>query len=408
MKTFWGWAKEFDPIMIGTALILSVIGVILIYSSQFTAGSGTSNTLYLKQILWLGIALVAFVLAVSIPLRMHEVFAYVYLLAIWGILALLVVVGRDSGATRWIVLGPAYLQPSELAKFAIIAALARYLAYGKRRILHPRTLACVFISVAITAALVLKQPDLGTSLVFWVVAVAMLFWAGANPGALFLILSPALSLILAYNWIAWIVFFAGILVLLHFLRPNIWAAFTVVLANVSFGVITPIIWNRLLDYQKQRILTFLNPGTDPTGAGYQIIQSKVAIGSGGLLGKGFLDGTQSRLEFLPARHTDFIFSVAGEEFGLLGGLIIIGLFGLVMWRIVANGALARNRFNRYLAGGILAVIGFQMAINIGMTLGLAPVTGLPLPFISYGGSSLVGFWLMIGLMANIRRHWQEY
>ncbi len=408
MKAVWAWAKEYDPIMIGTALLLSVIGIILIYSSQFTAGGAGSNSLYVKQILWLGVALVGFILAAAIPLRTHEVFAYVYLLAIWGILALLIVLGRGGGASRWIVLGPAYLQPSELAKFALIAALARYLAYGKRRVLHMRTLATVFVGVAITAALVLKQPDLGTSLVFWVVLVAMLFWAGANPGALFLILSPALSLILAYDWIAWIAFFACILVLLHFLRPNIWAAFWVVLANVAFGVITPLIWNRLLDYQKQRILTFLNPGTDPTGAGYQIIQSKVAIGSGGLFGKGFLQGTQSRLEFLPARHTDFIFSVAGEEFGLIGGLVIIGLFVLLMWRIIANGALARNRFNRFLAGGILAVIGFQMAINIGMTLGLAPVTGLPLPFISYGGSSLVSFWLMIGLVANIRRHWQEY
>jgi len=409
MKQFWRWAKEYDPVMVGATLVLSVAGILLVYSSQHNAAGEYLRGFYLKQVIWLGVALAGFYIAVVVSLRVHEVFAYVYLLIICGALLLLIILGRqDGGAARWVLLGPAYIQPSELAKLAIIVSLARYLAYTKRSVLSARTLLGVLMLVGITAALVLRQPDLGTSLVFWAVAVVMLFWAGASSLVLFLILSPALSLILAFNWISWIVFFIIVLAALHYLRPSLWAAVGVIVANLAFGIVTPIIWHRLLDYQQKRILTFLDPGTDPTGAGYQIIQSKVAIGSGGMLGKGFLQGTQSRLDFLPARHTDFIFSVAGEEFGLLGGVLIIGLFVLIMWRIVSIGYMSRNRFNRFLAGGILAVMGFQMLVNIAMTLGLAPVTGLPLPFVSYGGSSLVVFWIMIGLMANVRRHWQEY
>ena len=409
MKQFWQWVKEHDALMIGSALGLSITGILLIYSSHHSATGGYYQDFYLKQIIWLGMAFAAFYLAVTIPLRVHEVFAYVYLLVICGALLFLIMMGHQiAGAARWIFLGPAYIQPSELAKIAVIISLARYLAYSKRAVLSVRTLLGVLALVGTTAALVLKQPDLGTSLVFWAVAVTMLFWAGAPPLTLFLILSPVLSLILAFHWISWIVFFILVLVILHHHRPSLWAAGSVIVANLAFGIITPIIWKGLLDYQKKRILTFLDPGTDSMGAGYQIIQSKVAIGSGGIFGKGFLQGTQSRLDFLPARHTDFIFSVAGEEFGLLGGLFIIGLFVLLMWRIATIGFVTRNRFNRFLACGVLATIGFQMLINIGMTTGLAPVTGLPLPLVSYGGSSLVVFWIMIGLVANIHRHWQEY
>lgn len=409
MKLFWRWAREYDPILIVSALSLSIIGILLIYSSQHTAAGEYARGYYMRQITWLSLALAAFVVAAWVPLRMHEVFAYIYLVAIWGILILLIVVGgKGSGAARWVYVGPAYIQPSELAKLAVLFALSRYLAYTKRPILSARTLLGLLMLVGITAALVLKQPDLGTSLVFWVVVVVMLFWAGASPLVLFLIISPVIGMVLAFHWMSWIVFFSLVLLALYRLRPNLWASVGVVAANLAFGIITPLTWNRLLDYQKKRILTFLDPGTDPAGAGYQLIQSKVAIGSGGVFGKGFLEGTQSRLDFLPARHTDFIFSVAGEEFGLIGGLVIICLFTLLMWRIISIGFMPRNRFNRFLAGGILTVIGFQMLVNTGMALGLMPVTGLPLPFVSYGGSSLVIFWVMIGLLVNIRRHWQEY
>ena len=180
------------------------------------------------------------------------------------------------------------------------------------------------------------------------------------------------------------------------------------MANLIFGVVTPIIWGRLAEYQKLRILTFLNPEQDPRGAGYQIIQSKIAIGSGGIFGKGFLNGSQSRLDFIPERHTDFIFSVLGEEFGLWGAMIVLGLFGFLLVRSIQIARRCRSRFASHIVMGAAAILMFQMLVNIGMTLGFMPVTGLPLPFVSYGGTSLVLAWVLIGLIVNADYHWQEY
>lgn len=178
--------------------------------------------------------------------------------------------------------------------------------------------------------------------------------------------------------------------------------------NLLFGIITPIVWNHLLPYQRMRILIFLDPGADPRGAGYQIIQSKVAIGSGGFWGKGFLNGTQTGLHFLPAKHTDFIFSVCGEEFGFWGSFIVLTLFVIFLWHAIGIGYRARNRFGRFLAVGAAGIVGFQLLVNAGMTLGVMPVTGIPLPFVSYGGSSLLLFWTLTGLLVNVRRNWLEY
>ena len=409
MRRFWEWAREYEPGTVGAALVLSVIGILLIYSAQHNAASEYFRNLYLRQSLWLLLAGVGFTAATLIPLRLCEAFAYVFLAVVWAVLILLILMGQQvAGAARWVMLGPANIQPSEVAKLALILAVSRYLTYLKRPLLSARTILVVLAVVGVTSALVLKQPDLGTSLVFWATAVAVLFWAGVPPLVLFLIFSPVLSLILAFHWLIWIVFFLVVLAVLHYTHPNLWSAVGVVTANLAFGIITPIVWSHLHNYQQKRILVFLDPGTDPAGAGYQIIQSKVAIGSGGLLGRGFLRGTQSGLEFLPARHTDFVFSVGAEEFGLLGGIVIVALFALLLWRVTSIGFAARNKFSRFLAGGILSVVGFQMLVNIGMAVGLMPVSGLPLPFVSYGGSSLFLFWTMIGLIVNIHRHRHEY
>ena len=176
----------------------------------------------------------------------------------------------------------------------------------------------------------------------------------------------------------------------------------------DFGMITPFIWNRLADYQKLRILTFLDPGRDPRGAGYQIIQSKIAIGSGGVIGKGYLDGSQTRLDFLPEPHTDFIFSVLGEEFGLIGTVIVLLLFMYIFYRSIRIAAKCRSKFSSLMVMGAVAIIMFQFLVNIGMTLGFMPVTGLPLPFLSYGGTSLILFWGLIGLIVSADSRWQEY
>ena len=260
----------------------------------------------------------------------------------------------------------------------------------------------------IPMALILKQPDLGTSLVFPVVLLALWFWSGLSLLHLFLILSPLVSLLAASHWLAWAVYFAVLLTILFLLRPGMLFGIVAVVTNLASGIVTPFLWNRLADYQKLRILSFLDPGLDPRGAGYQIIQSKIAIGSGGVLGKGLLAGSQTRLDFLPERHTDFVFSVIGEELGLWGALIVIALFAFILYRAIRIAARCRSRFASYVVFGAASIFLLQLVVNVGMTLGIMPVTGLALPFVSYGGTSLVLSWTIVALLVSADYHWQEY
>lgn len=399
--------RESDPVLIGCATGLTVIGLVLIYAAQYNSPDPVSRDYWLRQATWWGVALVGFVLALKIPLRFHEVFAYVYLGLLGLVLAGLVFLERDVGG-RWISVGPAFLQPSEFGKLAVLFAVSRYLAYLKRPLFGWRPLMTVAVLVGPITLLVLKQPDLGTSLVFMALTLILLYWGGVPPLVLFFIVSPVISLVLAFSVISWVLFAAALLVILVRARLRLFVSIGVVMINLLFGIITPIVWNHLLPYQRMRILIFLDPGADPRGAGYQIIQSKVAIGSGGFWGKGFLNGTQTGLHFLPAKHTDFIFSVCGEEFGFWGSFIVLTLFVIFLWHAIGIGYRARNRFGRFLAVGAAGIVGFQLLVNAGMTLGVMPVTGIPLPFVSYGGSSLLLFWTLTGLLVNVRRNWLEY
>ncbi|MFQ6033100.1 MAG: rod shape-determining protein RodA, partial [Candidatus Zixiibacteriota bacterium] len=326
-----------------------------------------------------------------------------------GTLLLILMLGSSKmGAVRWFSLGGLNIQPSEFAKIATIFALARYLAYSKCSIYNFRWLAVVLAITLLPALLILRQPDLGTSLVFLAILICMLFWAGVPIFYLFLIVSPFISLLCASHWLAWALFFLLLIFLLYRLRLNFLFSVGFLLCNLAFGMITPLVWNRLHDYQKDRIIVFLDPGKDPQGAGYQIIQSKIAVGSGGLLGKGYLEGTQTKLAFLPHQHTDFVFSVLGEEFGFLGTLVLLGLFGFLIIKGIIIAQRTRNAFASNVALGITSILAFQMLVNIGMTLGFLPVTGLPLPFVSYGGSSMVLSWILVGLLLAIHHRWYEY
>jgi rod shape determining protein RodA len=265
----------------------------------------------------------------------------------------------------------------------------------------------VFFALA-PMLLVLKQPDLGTSSTFLIILLSLLFWSGLSIYFLVLLVSPILSLILAFHWLSWGIFFGALLTVILRSRPGRWLGTFVVMLNLSVGIVTPIVWNNLHDYQKDRIFSFLDPNKDKLGSGYQLIQSKVAIGSGGLLGKGYLNSSQARLEFLPMQHTDFIYSVLGEEFGLAGCSFVLALLSIMVYRGVRISLKARNNFAGFLAWGISAVLAFQSSVNIGMTLGLLPVTGIPLPFVSYGGSAMIVNWAMWGIVLNISANWQEY
>lgn len=401
--------KHLDWKLIGAALILSIIGILLIYSAQYDAATGTSQDYYIKQMLWVCMALFAFIVIIHIPMRMIDFLAYLFYALGLVLLMLVFFIGHSKyGAARWFSLGPINVTPSDIAKIALLVALSRFLAYTK---LRPQSIQRLLISTLITVipmGMVLVQPDLGTSMVFIALLFSLWFWSGLSPFYIILIISPLFSLLTAFHWLAWVVYLIVLIAFILAFRPGFLSGSLAVTVNLFFGILAPIAWNRLADYQKLRILTFLDPGRDPRGAGYQIIQSKIAVGSGGLIGKGYLEGSQSQLKFLPERHTDFIFSVLGEEFGFVGTLIVVVLFAYIFYRGIMIAARCRSKFASYMAWGAVTILIFQFIVNVGMTIGLMPVTGLPLPLLSYGGTSQILSWALISFLVLADYHWTEY
>jgi len=401
--------REFDWKLIGAVLALSLIGILLILSAQYHADSDYLRSYYERQALWLSLAVMLFAVIVHLPLRLFDFSAYLlYVVALILLVLVLFFGSTKMGALRWFSFGPINLAPSDIAKLALVFALARFFAYTKLGVKSKRRLALSGLMTLIPVMLILKQPDLGTSLVFFIILFVLWFWSGLSPWYLLLIISPLVSLIAAFHWLPWALYIVLLLVFLAIIRPGPVFSIAIMVFNLAFGAVTPFFWGRLADYQKMRILTFLDPGRDPRGAGYQIIQSKIAIGSGGVWGKGYLHGSQARLDFLPERHTDFIFSVLGEELGLWGTILVLVLFGFIFFRSIRIAARCRNRFASYMVMGAVAILFFQFLVNIGLTLGFMPVTGLPLPFVSYGGTSLMLSWVLIALIVNAGYHWQDY
>ncbi len=395
--------------LIFAALLLTLIGVVLIMSAQHNASTEYQQNYYQRQLIWFAIAFFIFSVIVHIPPKLFDLLAYViYGFSILLLILVLFVGSSKMGASRWFSFGPVSFAPSDLAKVAVLFALSRFLAYTKLSVASKRRMAITAFMVAIPFMLILKQPDLGTSLVFIVSLFVLWFWSGLSPMYLLLIISPIISLVTASHWLAWAIYFVLLLIFLFSTRPGLMFGVITVITNLAFGSVMPFLWIKLAEYQKLRILTFLDPGRDPRGAGYQIIQSKIAIGSGGIFGKGLLNGSQTRLDFLPEPHTDFIFSVLGEEFGLFGALILLFLFGVIFYRAIQIAIHCRSKFSSLLVMGSAGIIMFQFIVNIGMVIGIMPVTGLPLPFVSYGGTSLVLFWSLIGFMVAAEARWQEY
>lgn len=395
--------------LIGAAIALTVIGILLIMSAQHYADSAFKQAYYQRQVVWFIIALAVFAAIIHLPIRLFDVSAYLMYGIALILLVLVLLVGTSRmGATRWFSFGPINLAPSDIAKVALLLALSRFLAYTRLPVTSIRRLFFSALLTAVPLALILNQPDLGTSLVFIVILFGFWFASGLSPWYLVLILTPLVSLVAASTVISWSIYFFVLVIFLALLRPGLLFSVVVVAANLASGIITPLVWGRMAEYQRLRILTFLDPGLDPRGAGYQIIQSKIAIGSGGLFGKGFLGGSQSRLDFLPERHTDFVFSVLGEEFGLFGTMIVLLLFGYILYRAICTAGRCRSRFASLVVMGSATIILFQLVINVGMTIGIMPITGLSLPFLSYGGTSLVLAWTLVGFIVSAEYRWQEY
>jgi rod shape determining protein RodA len=298
----------------------------------------------------------------------------------------------------WISLGGFRFQPAEVAKIATILALARLLSLRNEAPQNLRELVAPTFLVAIPLVLVIRQPDLGTALAFVGILFAMLYWAATPVPLLLLLASPGLGLILSFDTRIWSLYVVALTLSLYFYRYRLYLveSVAVVLANLAAGTIALPLWRSLAEYQRNRLLVFLDPTVDPRGAGWHLIQSKVAIGSGGITGKGFTLGSQKRLDFLPEQHTDFIFSVVGEELGFVGTVLVILGFTLVLTRLIRMAVGAPDPFAALILFGIFGAWITHVFVNIGMTIGIVPITGIPLPFVSYGGSFLLMSWVAAG------------
>ncbi len=322
---------------------------------------------------------------------------------------LYIILFKADSVERWIALpGGFNLQPSELTKVGLLLAMARLLAFKPVSLSRPKSLIAPFVMFLVPFLLVLKQPNLSTALSFVTMAMVMSYWAGLRLKDLFLLASPVISIALTFNQLAWAGMFLLLIVVMWLGRSSLKQALLFLFLNISAGYGAIFAWNRILyDHQRSRILTFIDPMQDPLGAGYQVLQSKVAIGSGKFFGKGLLNGTQTNLSFLPEEHTDFIFSVLGEQFGFLGCILVLGLYLLLLMRIISICVDIRSRFVNLVAVGAAGIFAFHIIVNVAMTIGLMPVTGLPLPFLSYGGSFLISCMTIVGILINLRARGQS-
>lgn len=355
-------AKNLDQGFILSVLGLLFIGLVAVYSATHAKqieAAGSPYGFLFRQSISATIGLIALTLMLQFDYRYLERLARPFYYGSLGMLALVLVLGHSAkGAQAWFRIGPLSFEPSELVKVAVILSLARFL--DKREDIHRwKGLLAAFLHVGAPMALILLQPDLGTALVFGGILFAMVYVAGAQPK--------------------------------HLL--------TILLTGAILAV--PVYFFALKPYQQARIMTLVNPYADPTGNGYNVIQSMIAVGSGRLLGKGLFGGTQTQLNFVPEHHTDFIFSVIGEEAGFLGSILVLFLYYYVFRRGLAAVAEAKDRFGMLLATGVVAMLFSHVLINIGMNVGVMPVTGIPLPFLSYGGSALIAHLTGVGLVASV-------
>jgi rod shape determining protein RodA len=341
------------------ALAICALGEMTVYSATHAPGHSGFSPLATRQLTWLAGGVVGMIAVLLFDYRRVERSSWViYAVIVLMILAVPFVGRVGGGSRRWITLGPVSIQPSEFMKLGLVIVFARWFSRGPGGARGLQDAIVPLVLLAVPGAAVLAQPDLGTVAVMVIITVTMLMLGGIRLRWLALMASP-------------------------------------------LALAAPLLWGHLKPYQQQRILTFINPEGDPLGAGYHVLQSIIAVGSGELWGKGFLHGTQNKLQFLPEQHTDFIFSVFAEEWGFVGGITLMALYAVLVLRGLVIASRARDRFGALMVLGVTAIVFWQAIVNIGMTTGILPVVGIPLPFFSYGGSSALMLLVGVGLVMNV-------
>jgi len=395
---------KLDWLFLISLISLIAIGLAMVYSATSNGSDPWYLTYWFKQILHFIGGTVICAIILSTRARMWKNMAFpIYIIALIGLLAVAGGAGHISkGAGRWIAIGGFHLQPSEFAKIGYLLALSRWLSEHRVDIEKLRTFIVPGILFIVPFVLVLKQPNLSTALVFTAMTLAAFYWSGLKLVDIFLLISPIASVISSTSQMVW-----GLLVITVFFlavkrKLSVRLITIILVLNIGAGYVSYMAWTALEGHQRSRILTFIDPMRDPKGEGYQVIQSKVAIGSGGLTGKGFGEGSQTNLSFLPEEHTDFIFSVLGEQFGFVGALVVLFLFFVMLSRGIAICRAHSDPFVNLVVVCSCTILFFHTLVNIAMTLGMMPVTGLPLPFMSYGGSFVLTCMALVGLLLNMR------
>ena len=391
------------------SLLLIILGLLLIgltslYSIAAVKSGGESSA-FLRQLFFLIPSIVLMIIFTIIPRKIiHE---YIYIVYTLSVIAVFIPFfgSKVADTYRWINIGlPFNLQPSEIAKLIVVLTLARYLSDRNIELNHFTANLVPFVIAFIPAIIVLNQPDLGTALVMMSPVIPMLYWVGARPFHLFLVIAPIFSIISASNFVIFTLWSFIMGLIIYFSKEKMWNSIAIFFLNIFLGLIFPLFWNNFLrPYHRNRILTALNPELDPLGSGYQVIQSKTALGSGGFFGKGWGEGTQTQLKFLPVQESDFIVSVIGEEMGFILILTMLILFLCLILKIINLAHNANDRFSSLVLVGISTIFLSHIFVNCSMASGMIPVKGLPLPFISYGGSFLLSSFIMIGIVINFSK-----
>jgi rod shape determining protein RodA len=431
--------NKVDMFLLVTVIFTISFGILMIYSAGFDPVMKVNSGLYKKQIIWFIIGIIFFLVMTTVNYRQLNDYAmHIYGFLIFAIILTLLFGKNIRGTTAWLSFGYFSIQPAEFMKLGVVIVLAKYLEYRERDLKKFKELLIPTVLTLVPVLLILKQPDFGTAAIFIPILFTMLFVGGCDVAHLVSIVCIAViavifPMLLTYReWVGdessnlLVEFFihtdvlfsvAGIFLaaaittfILNYYYPKIWLRRIYIPSSVvSLGLfLSVVLQNSFQEYQKKRILVFLNPELDPFGSGYNIIQSKVAAGSGGFLGKGFLKGTQSQLGFLPETTSDFIFPIVAEELGFAGAVILLFLLGLIVFKGIQISLTTKDKFGSLLAIGITSIFFYHIIINIGVVLGIFPVTGIPLCFISYGGSNLFMAMIGIGILNNIKMNKTSY
>jgi len=393
--------REANYVIIGVTFLLFLIGLVGLSSIAIHQDGTIQSSSFLKQIYFFFPGFVLCIIMFYLPKSIYHKYSYLA----YGFIILAILVPftgeKHAGTYRWIDLGPLGIQPSEFAKWIVVLVLARYLSDYNLDLNRFRTLIIPIIVVIVPTAIVIKQSDLGSSIIILSSLIPMIYWSRVNPYFIFLMIGPIISLLTASHNISFTIWGISMIGILYVICPNLIRGVITYFSFLLFGLFSPWIWSLLSPYQQKRILTLLNPELDPLGSAYQLIQSQTAIGSGGLFGKGWGNGTQTHLKFLPVQESDFMISVLGEEMGFGFIAVLFCLFALLIFQILKLASESNDRFSSLILIGLGTIILSHIFVNTAMAVGLIPVKGLPLPFISAGGSFLLSCFMMIGLILNM-------